>query len=439
MIARKSRTRPRSNLRAELTQAYAQIEELQTTLRAIRSGEVDAIVVEGPRGSSLFTLQSPEEPYRILAERMNEGAATLYTCGTVLFCNRQLAEMLQLPAERIVGASLSALLPAEEQSRFEGWIKAAREKSIRIETTFRRRDGSLLPVQLSLSQIPLEAMESGLCLVATDLTDQKRAQQKIREFNQELEQRVASRTEQLRMANSDLEAFTYGVAHDLRAPLRHIHGFAEILLGDGESVLSTEGSRHLKLIAAETARMEKLIQALLGLSRVGRQAMDFRDLDLNTIVREVIESLSSDLGGRQIDWQVGELPRMRCDPVLMRVVFSNLLANAVKFTAPRARASIEIAAEKQNHEYVVRVRDNGVGFNMKYADKLFGVFQRLHSAEEFEGTGVGLATVQRIIQKHGGRIRAEAEIDKGATFYFTLGNCQCAAEKSGAVGAGGNS
>lgn len=424
MRASRTSARPRPNLRAQLTQAVAQVEELQTTLRAIRSGEVDGIVVEGPRGSSIFTLQSPEEPYRILAERMNEGAATLNAEGTVLFCNQQLAEMLQLPAEKIVGAPLGALFPTEAQPRLAEWIDAARLKSIRTEGEFRRSDGTLLSVQLSLSQIPLEEADSGICLVATDLTDQKHAQEQIRQFSEELEKRVTERTEQLRAANADLEAFNYGVAHDLRAPLRHIQGFSNILLNDRDSVLSVEGHRHLNLIVEETARMDKLIQALLAISRVGRQTLQPRDLDLNAVVRDVIESLAPDLHNRQIDWRIGQLPTMRCDLDLTRIVFSNLLANAVKFTSRRERASIEIAAEKRDHGYVISVRDNGVGFSMKYADKLFGVFQRLHRTEDFEGTGVGLATVQRIVQKHGGRIWAEAEPDKGATFYLTLGSSE---------------
>ena len=424
------------SLQTQLRQASAQIEELQTTLHAIRSGDVDGIVVEGPRGSSIFTLQGPEEPYRILAERMNEGAATLNAQGTVLFCNHQLAKMLQLPAERIVGAPLAAVIPAEEQSRLTEWIEAARVKSVRAEARFRRSDGTLLFVQLSLSQIPMEGSEFGICLVATDLTEQKCAQEQIRRFSHELESRVAERTEQLRAANVDLEAFNYGVAHDLRAPLRHIQGFSDILFNDRDSILSVEGQRHLRLIVAETARMEKLIQALLAISRVGRQTLQPCDLDLNALVGDVIVSLAPDLQNRQIDWNVEHLPTMRCDPDLTRIVFSNLLANAVKFTSKRERASIGIAAERRNEECVFCVRDNGVGFSMKYADKLFGVFQRLHRAEEFEGTGVGLATVQRIIQKHGGRIWAEAELDKGANFYFTLGSGHSSEANSKAVIAG---
>lgn len=437
MISRKRRTRPRSNLRAELTQANAQIEELQTTLRAIRSGEVDAIVVEGPGGSRLFTLQGPEEPYRILAERMNEGAATLNQQGTVLFSNRQLAEMVQLPAERVVGSPFSSFLAREDQAQWLQWISAAQQGSARIEGRLQRSDGTSLPVQFSLSKIPLDQQEAGICLVASDLSDQKRAQDEIRKFNEELEKRVAVRTEQLQTANADLEAFNYGVAHDLRSPLRHIRGFGDILLNDQQSHLSPEGRRHLSLIISETSRMETLIQGLLGLSRVGRQSLDFQPTNLDSLVREVINSMAGDTQGREVEWLADRLPRVNCDPVLMRILFTNLLANALKFTRPRTPARIEICIADRNGESLFCVRDNGVGFDMKYAEKLFGIFQRLHRPDQFEGTGIGLATVRRIVQRHGGRIWAEAEVDKGASFYFTLGNSQNAPEKSQAMAAGG--
>lgn len=438
-MARLSRTRHRSNVRAELAQALAQVNELQTTLQAIRSGEVDAIVVEGPRGSRLFTLQSAEEPYRILAERMNEGAATLSGQGAVLFCNRQLAEMLQLPAPRIVGSQFLSYLPPEAQSQWPQWVSAARQGSGRKESRLLRGDGSYLPVQVSLSEIPLDEQELGICLVASDLTDQKRAQDEIKKFNEELEKRVEVRTEQLRSANTDLEAFNYGVAHDLRSPLRHIQGFANILMNDGESHLSLEGRRHLNLIVGETSKMDRLIQGLLGLSSIGRQTLRFRSTDLNAMMKEVIESLSAEACGRQVEWRFKRLPTVDCDPVLMKVVFTNLLGNALKFTRPRTPAVIEVSVAERDGEKVFSVRDNGVGFDMKYADKLFGIFQRLHSPDRFEGTGIGLSTVRRIVEKHGGRIWAQAELEKGANFSFTLGDAAANEENTNAMVAGVNS
>ena len=224
----------------------------------------------------------------------------------------------------------------------------------------------------------------------------------------------------------ELEAFTYSVSHDLRAPLRHISGFSKILAEEFASDLPPDAQQHLQRIQEGTRRMGLLVDDLLNLARVGRRDLSLRSTGLKSLVNEVMAELDPECRGRQIDWKIGELPFVECDPGLMKQVFQNLLSNAVKFTRPRQQAVIEVGLQHEQETPTVFVRDNGVGFNMKYADKLFGVFQRLHRAEDFEGTGVGLATIQRIIQKHGGRIWAEAELDKGATFYFTIG----AAEKT---------
>jgi len=414
-----TKNRSERQRRTELKRLRTRLAESEATMQAIRSGDVDAIVVEGPKGSRIFTLQSPEEPYRLLAERMNEGAATLTAEATILFCNQRLAEMVGVPAERLLGSALQTILHTEERSGLEELVRLALNRDVRAERRFLRSDGTILPVQLSLSRIPIEESGHGICMVATDLTEQKRAQDEVRRLNAGLKQQVALRRTELESVNQELEAFTYAVAHDLRAPLRHIHGFSDLLQHDSESVLSADGRHSLDCILTGSLRMEKLLEALLNLSRFGRQSVQRSQVDLKELVREVMEDLAPDLKNRQIDWKVGDLPVTRCDPALMKIVFANLLSNAVKFTRLRAAATIEIGQTRMEGAPVLFVWDNGAGFDMRYASKLFGVFQRLHSAEDFEGTGVGLATVQRILQKHGGRIWAEAEPDKGATFYFT--------------------
>jgi polar amino acid transport system substrate-binding protein len=234
----------------------------------------------------------------------------------------------------------------------------------------------------------------------------------------------------------ELEAFTYSVSHDLRAPLRHISGFSKILSEEFGPNLPDDAQRHLQRIQDGTRRMGQLVDDLLNLARVGRRDLTLRVSGLKSVVDEVIVELAPEYGNRQIEWKIGDLPFVQCDPGLMKQVFQNLISNALKFTRPRSHAVIEVGQKGQDGAAVVFVRDNGVGFNMKYADKLFGVFQRLHRVEDFEGTGVGLATVQRIIQKHGGRIWAEAELDKGATFFFTLGASEKTELKSKAATAG---
>ena len=236
----------------------------------------------------------------------------------------------------------------------------------------------------------------------------------------ELELRVVRRTAQLEAVNRELESFTYSVAHDLRAPLRHIQGFADALTEECANRLDQAARGYLNRIVESTRRMDRLINDLLGLAHVGRQELHFQAVGLNALVRDVIQDMSDETRNRNIQWRIGDLPVLECDPGLIKLVFYNLLSNAVKYTRPRDPAVIEIGQMTIDGERTFFVRDNGVGFNMKYAHKLFGVFERLHRQEDFEGTGVGLATVQRIIHKHGGRIRAEGGIDRGATFFFTL-------------------
>jgi light-regulated signal transduction histidine kinase (bacteriophytochrome) len=249
-----------------------------------------------------------------------------------------------------------------------------------------------------------------------DITERRYAEDEIRRLNQEL----ARRAVELESANKELEAFAYSVSHDLRAPLRHVVGFSELLQGRASASLDDKSRHYVQTICGAARRMGYLIDDLLAFSRIGRTETRYTAVDLAQLTREVVADLGQDTRGREIVWRIGTLPVCQGDRSMLRLVIVNLLSNAVKFTRMRKSTEIEIGCTERPHEIEVFVRDNGAGFDMQYVGKLFGVFQRLHPNEQFEGTGIGLATVQRVIYRHGGTVRAEGAVDRGATFSFSL-------------------
>jgi PAS domain S-box-containing protein len=322
-----------------------------------------------------------------------------------------------------VGASL-----ADYQSVPEDW-QAARKNLDRalqgeafVESSFSGEEGrSRRYFEISHAPIRTGANEIiGVSVYSRDVTERKQAEEEIRQLNVSLEQRVRDRTAELEAANNELEAFSYSVSHDLRAPLRAIDGFTRILADEYAAHLDTEGKRLCSVVRENAKSMAQLIDDLLAFSRLGRAEMNLSRIDMGAMANAVFHELTTPESRGRIDFQVGVLPPASADPTLMRQVWMNLLSNAIKFSSRRERIVIEVSARQSQGETVYAVQDHGAGFEMQYAGKLFGVFQRLHSASEFEGTGVGLALVQRVIRRHGGRVWAKGEPDKGATFYFAL-------------------
>jgi PAS domain S-box-containing protein len=338
---------------------------------------------------------------------------------SITYWNRGAQELFGWSAAQAVGSNAHELM----RTVFPRPLDEIRDEFLRTgrwegELGKTRADGRELVVasrwslQRDAHQRPAAILETN-----NNVTERKAAEERIRKLNVDLERR----TIELEASNKELEAFAYSVSHDLRAPLRHVAAYSELLQKQAAPVLDDRCKRYVANLVDSARKMGMLIDDLLAFSKIGRAETRMTLVSLDELAREVLRDVERDTDDRHIDWRISELPHVLGDRSMLRLALSNLVANAVKFTRPRPNARIEIGSrDASSDDLVVFVRDNGVGFDMKYVDKLFGVFQRLHSGETFEGTGIGLATVQRIIARHGGRAWAEGAVDGGATFYFSL-------------------
>ena len=366
-----------------------------------------------------------------LLEQVHNGIIALDLNNKITYWNKYAEELYQWTREEAVGKDIVELLsPEEMKSTVIGNIRAIqREGHWEGEFDVKRKDGSTIPALIINTVLKnLSGNDIGILGISSDITERKKAEEEIRKVNEELEKRVEQRTAQLEAANKELEAFAYSVSHELRGPPRAMDGFSQALLDDYGDQLDSQGKEYLEFVRAASERMSELIEGLLNLSRVTRVEIGSAPVDLSAVAHTVIADLRRSQPDRTAECAIAPGLMVQGDEQLLGVVVDNLLGNAWKFTAGRDEARIELGvlspsdaeAADRAGKPVYFVRDNGVGFDMAYSDKLFGTFQRLHSTEEFPGTGVGLATVQRIIHRHGGQIWAEAKENEGATFYFTI-------------------
>ena len=364
-------------------------------------------------------LRQSEERYRTLFDQSPIGICIFDTDMTITQCNNAMVKIYQSSYEKIIGLNMHKLndktfLPIVEDA-LKG--KTARHESFYEAST------SSAKLHLLTFIVPLKdpnGKVDGVMGVVEDITKRKQDEQEILRLNTDLEKRVAERTIQLRAANNELEAFSYSVSHDLRSPLRTMDGFSQAILEDYQEILDEKGKDYLVRIRTASQRMSELIDDLLNLSRLTRSEMKFIEVNLSKLVKfHASELLTSD-SKRRVSFNIENDVIVKGDPKLLDIAVENLLGNAWKFTSRKSSAIIEFGVKQEVDNLIYFVKDNGAGFNMKYSDKLFGPFQRLHSEPEFRGSGIGLATVQRIITRHGGKIWAKGAAGKGATFFFTL-------------------
>lgn len=395
------------NFEDELERLRAQVADLGSALEATTAGDIDAVVLGAPGAEQIYSLSTAERPYRLIVENMSEGAATVSEQGTVLFVNRRMTELMGCEAGSLVGRSVDRLVHAGDHATLQRLLEVSGETSERAEV--RLAAPTLPPVTLSSACIDLDG-PLVRCLIATDLTPQKEAEAV-------LEARVSDRTRELTLLNEQIDAFAYSVSHDLRAPLRSIDGFSQVLLEDFGPSLGAEAQEHLQRVRAAAQHMGTLIDDLLSLSRVTKADLEIGRTDLTAIVNRIVGDLWAGEPDRRVDIVVDDGLVTDADPRMADVVLRNLVGNAWKFTSHTPEPSIHVGAASPGWFVVA---DNGAGFDMAYAGRLFTPFQRLHTISEFPGSGVGLATVKRVLSRHGGDIRAEATPGEGATFTFTF-------------------
>lgn len=406
-MAKAQKVESQAVLLSKMEALRARLADAEETLRAIRSGEVDALVIEGPAGGRIFTLEGAEHSYRILVETMTEGAVTLHEDGVIYYCNAHFGTMLKMPLEKIIGLRMHQFILPTQVPAFEALLKK-NDQNQRGEFMLVANDGTLLPILISMSVLREQAAGS-VCAVITDLSRQKHAET--------LERLVVERTVQLQEKIGELERFSYSISHDMRQPLRAMQGYAQILLEDYGDTFAPEPKGLLQRIKTAADRLDQLIKDVLTYSHATRHESELTPINLNDIVHQVVEGYPN---LRNAKIEINCMALVYGYPVALTQSISNLLTNAVKFVPSGKSPEIKIWTERREGFIRLWIQDNGIGIAQKDQKRIFEIFARVHSNEVYEGTGIGLSIVAKSVDKMGGKLGVESELGKGSRFWIDL-------------------
>ena len=401
----------------ELNEVVISFNEMTENLRKIiaRKDELENEIKKRNKAEEL--LRKSEERFRSTLDNMLEGAQIIGKDWRYLYLNDAAEKHGRCSKKELLGNKYMDMWRGAEKTKLFRLMKRCMEKkeSYYFENEFIYLDG-----KKGWFDISIQPVAEGIFILSMDITKRKQAEEKIKRLYKDLERRVALRTSQLETSNKELEAFAYSISHDLRTPLRAIHGYSTILVSDYGDKLGKEANEYLQRNLKNVNKMEQLIEDLLEFSRASRRDINKTKIDIKDLILDVYKDLMRENEKKDVMLELKEIIDFSADKIMIQQVFSNFISNALKFSKKTENALIEIGASKNKNEIIYYIKDNGVGFDEAYKDKLFGVFQRLHSVNDFEGTGIGLAIVYRIISKHGGKVWAESEVNKGATFYFSV-------------------